>query len=132
MINTVLAKVFGTKNDRELKAIRPLIGAINDLESNMEALSDEDLMAQTAAFKEKLGQGATLDDILVPAYATVREAGRRFLNMRHFDVQLIRGVALHPGQAAARETGERQRRGGAPPAYSQGTGGKGGPPAHRN
>ena len=78
MIDTVLAKIFGTKHDREVKAIRPLIGAINDLESRMEALSDEELAAQTVIFKEQLAQGATLDDLLVPAFATVREAGRRY------------------------------------------------------
>ena len=106
MIDTVLAKIFGTKHDREVKKIRPLIGAINDLESTMEALSDEELAAQTVVFREQLAQGSTLDDLLVPAFAVVREAGRRFLNMRHFDVQLIGGVTLHHGKVAEMKTGE--------------------------
>jgi preprotein translocase subunit SecA len=106
MIDTVLAKIFGTKHDREVKALRPMIGAINDLESRMEALSDEEMAAQTVAFKEQLAQGATLDDILVPSFALVREAGRRFLNMRHFDVQLIGGITLHRGKVAEMKTGE--------------------------
>jgi preprotein translocase subunit SecA len=106
MMDTVLAKVFGTKHEREVKALRPMIGAINDLESRMEALSDEELAAQTTSFKEQLAQGASLDDVLVPAFATVREAGRRFLNMRHFDVQLIGGITLHRGKVAEMKTGE--------------------------
>jgi preprotein translocase subunit SecA len=106
MIDTVLAKIFGTKHEREVKAIRPIIGAINDLESKMEALSDEEMAAQTVVFKEQLAQGATLDDLLVPSFALVREAGRRFLNMRHFDVQLIGGITLHRGKVAEMKTGE--------------------------
>ena len=106
MIDTVLAKIFGTKHEREVKKIRPLIGAINDLESKMEALSDEELAAQTVVFREQLAQGSTLDDLLVPAFAVVREAGRRFLNMRHFDVQLIGGITLHHGKVAEMKTGE--------------------------
>src|SRR4051812_13307462 len=98
--DTVLAKVFGTKHEREVKAIRPLIAAINDLEPEMQAMSDEQLAAQTINFREQLAQGATLDDILVPAFATAREAGRRVLNMRHFDVQLIGGIVLHRGKIA--------------------------------
>src|SRR5262244_4088922 len=125
MITTVLAKVFGTKNERELKAIRPLIGAINDLESTMEALSDEELKAQTGAFKEKLAQGAKLDDILVPAFALVREAGRRFLNMRHFDVQLIGGVTLHRGKVAEMKTGEGKTLVATLPVYLNALDGKG-------
>src|SRR5882724_5766453 len=105
MIDAALAKIFGTKHEREVKAMRPLIGAINDLESRMEALSNEDLAAQTVSFKEQLAQGSTLDDLLVPAFATVREAGRRFLNMRHFDVQLIGGITLHRGCVAEMKTG---------------------------
>jgi preprotein translocase subunit SecA len=103
---TVLAKIFGTKHDREIKAMRPLVAAINDLEPKMQSLSDQDLAAQTVRFKEQLAQGASLDDILVPAFATVREAGRRILNMRHFDVQLIGGIVLHRGKIAEMKTGE--------------------------
>ena len=81
MIDDILAKVFGTKNKREIKAIQPIIAAINDLEPQIQQLSDIDLAAKTIEFKEKLGQGAPLDDLLIEAFAVVREAGRRFLNM---------------------------------------------------
>src|ERR1700694_537972 len=104
-IDAMLAKVFGTKHEREVKAMRPMIAAINELEPQIQALSDEELAAQTVMFKEQLAQGATLDDILMPAFATVREAGRRILNMRHFDVQLIGGIVLHRGKISEMETG---------------------------
>src|SRR5262245_31747804 len=102
--DTILAKIFGTKHEREVKAILPMIAAINDLEPQMQALSDQELAAQTVEFKEKLANGATLDDILAPAFATVREAGRRYVNMRHFDVQLIGGIVLHRGKVAEMKT----------------------------
>src|SRR5450631_4289246 len=103
---TFLAKVFGTKHARDVKAMMPLVEAINALEPQMEALSNEELAAQTVKFREQLAQGATLDDLLVPAFAAVREAGRRFVNMRHFDVQLIGGIVLHRGKIAEMKTGE--------------------------
>src|ERR1700751_3123824 len=103
---TILAKVFGTKHEREVKAIWPMIAAINDPEPQIQALSDEELASQTVNFRQQLDQGAALDDLLIPAFATVREAGRRFLNMRHFDVQLIGGVVLHRGAIAEMKTGE--------------------------
>src|SRR6516225_5844359 len=106
MIDAVLAKIFGTANEREIKAMQPLIASINALEPELQQLSDAELAARTAEFKQQLANGATLDDILVPAFATVREAGRRFLNMRHFDVQLIGGVVLHRGKVAEMKTGE--------------------------
>jgi preprotein translocase subunit SecA len=106
MIDAILAKVFGTKNEREIKAMRPTIAAINELAPQMEELSDIDLAAKTIEFKERLAQGATLDDLLIEAFAVVREAGRRFLNMRHFDVQLVGGIVLHRGQIAEMKTGE--------------------------
>jgi preprotein translocase subunit SecA len=106
MIDKLLAKTFGTKHEREVKAMRPIIAAIGELEPKMQALSDQELAAQTVAFREQLAQGATLDDLLIPAFATVREAGRRFVNMRHFDVQLIGGVVLHRGKIAEMKTGE--------------------------
>src|SRR6202051_182038 len=105
-LDSVLAKIFGTKHEREIKAMRPLIAAINDLEPRMRELSDEELAAQTVSFKEQFAQGATLDDLLIPAFATVREGGRRVLNMRHFDVQLIGGAVLHRGKIAEMKTGE--------------------------
>ncbi len=101
-----LAKIFGTKHEREVKAMQPMIAAINEMEPRMQALTDEELAGQTAAFRERLAQGATLDDLLIPAFAAVREAGRRVLNMRHFDVQLIGGVVLHRGKIAEMKTGE--------------------------
>ncbi len=106
MIDAVLAKVFGTKNEREVKAMLPTVAAITALEPQFRELSDIDLAAKTIEFKEKLAQGATLDDILIDAFAVVREAGRRVLNMRHFDVQLIGGMVLHKGKIAEMKTGE--------------------------
>src|SRR3954470_11810456 len=105
-VDTVLAKVFGTKHEREVKAMRPLIAAINEMEPRMRELSDQELAAQTVGFKEQIAQGAPLDNLLIPAFATVREAGRRILNMRHFDVQLIGGIVLHRGKIAEMKTGE--------------------------
>jgi preprotein translocase subunit SecA len=125
MIDAILAKVFGTKNEREIKAMRPLIAAINDLEPAVEQLSDIDLAAKTIEFKEKLAQGASLDDILVEAFAVVREAGRRFLHMRHFDVQLIGGIVLHQGKIAEMRTGEGKTLVATLPAYLNALGGKG-------
>src|SRR5438309_5719170 len=106
MIDAVLAKIFGTQNERDIKAIRPKVVAINALEPDLQNLSDIDLAAKTIEFRERLAQGATLDDLLVEAFAVVREAGRRFLNMRHFDEQWIGGVVLHQGKIAEMKTGE--------------------------
>jgi preprotein translocase subunit SecA len=106
MLNTILTKVIGTKNERELKAIRPLVQRISALEPPLLPLSDAALQAKTAAFKERLAKGEALDDLLPEAFAVVREAGRRVLNMRHFDVQLIGGLALHRGMIAEMKTGE--------------------------
>src|SRR5438105_11805391 len=106
IVDAVLAKIFGTKNEREVKEMLPTVAAINDLEPELKQLSDIDLAAKTIEFKEKLAQGATLDDLLIEAFAVVREAGRRFLNMRHFDVQLIGGIVLHKGRIAEMKTGE--------------------------
>jgi len=106
MIDAVLARVFGTKNEREVKGMLPTVAAISALEPQTRELSDIDLAAKTIEFKEKIAQGATLDDLLIPAFAVVREAGRRVLNMRHFDVQLIGGMVLHKGKIAEMKTGE--------------------------
>src|SRR3954465_3660771 len=106
MIDSLLAKVFGTKTEREIKAIRPTIAAINDLEPSLQKLSDIDLAAKTITFKEQIAQGAKLDNLLIEAFAVTREAGRRILNMRHFDVQLIGGSVLHQGKIAEMKTGE--------------------------
>ena len=125
MIDAVLAKVFGTKNEREIKRMQPTIAAIGELAPAFEALSDIDLAAKTIEFKEKLAQGATLDDILIEAFATVREAGRRYLSMRHFDVQLVGGMVLHRGQIAEMKTGEGKTLVATLPAYLNALEGKG-------
>src|SRR5882757_3552261 len=125
MLNTVLAKVFGTQHEREIKALRPLIASINELEPRMQELSDEELAAQTVLFRQQLASGATLDDLLVPAFATVREAGRRILNMRHFDVQLIGGAVLHRGKIAEMKTGEGKTLVATLPVYLNALAGKG-------
>ena len=100
------AKIFGTANDRVLKAYSARVEAINALEPELEALSDEDLRARTDMFKAQLKEGKPLDDLLVPAFATVREAAKRTLGQRHFDVQLIGGMVLHEGRIAEMKTGE--------------------------
>ena len=97
MLGALVKKVIGTKNDRELKRLWPLVDEINSLEEEVASLSDEELRARTAGFKEQLDQGATLDDILCAAFATAREGAKRALGMRHFDVQLIGGITLHRG-----------------------------------
>ncbi len=124
-VDTVLAKIFGTKHEREVKAMRPMIAAINDMEPRMQEMSDQDLAAQTVTFKEQLAQGAKLDDLLIPAFATVREAGRRILNMRHFDTQLIGGVTLHRGKVAEMKTGEGKTLVATLPVYLNALEGKG-------
>ena len=120
-----LAKVFGTKHERDVKKMQPLVAAIGDLEPRMLELSDAELGAQTVSFREQLAQGATLDDILVPAFAAVREAGRRVLNMRHFDVQLIGGIVLHRGRIAEMKTGEGKTLVATLPVYLNALAGKG-------
>ena len=106
MLQNVLRKVFGTQNERDLKRLQPMVPAINDRESALRALSDEDLRGRTATLRERADQGVSLDDLLVDAFAVVREAGRRVLTMRHFDVQLIGGIVLHQGKIAEMKTGE--------------------------
>ena len=106
MLQTVLAKVFGTQNARDLKRVQPLVAAINDGEDAVRGLSDVELRSLTATFRERIEQGEPLDDLLVEAFAAVREAGQRILQMRHFDVQLIGGIMLHRGKIAEMKTGE--------------------------
>jgi preprotein translocase subunit SecA len=117
MVDAALAKIFGTRNEREVKAMRPVIAAINDLEPSMRELSDIDLAAKTIEFKEKLARGASLDDLLIEAFAVVRETSRRVLNMRHFDVQLIGGMVLHKGRIAEMKTGEGKTLVATAPSY---------------
>src|SRR5450755_3978969 len=125
MIDAFLAKVFGTQNEREIKAMLPTVAAINALEPELRELSDIDLAAKTIEFKEQIAQGATLDDLLIPAFAVVREAGRRVLNMRHFDVQLIGGMVLHKGKIAEMKTGEGKTLVATLPCYLNALAGKG-------
>ena len=106
MLDTLLAKVFGTQNQRDLKRVQPLVSAIGEREDDVRALSDDDLRAQTVELRRQHDQGADLDDLLIDAFAVVREAGWRILGMRHFDVQLIGGIMLHRGKIAEMKTGE--------------------------
>lgn len=106
MLTNIAKKIFGSRNDRLLKQYRKSVAKINALESEMQALSDESLQAKIAEFKQRLADGQTLDDILVEAFAVCREASRRVLGMRHFDVQLIGGMVLHDGKIAEMRTGE--------------------------
>jgi preprotein translocase subunit SecA len=105
-VNSLLRTVFGTANERIVRQMLPQIEAINALESELEPLSDEDLRNRTAWFRERLDQGERLDDLLVEAFATVREAAKRTLGQRHFDVQLMGGIVLHSGKIAEMKTGE--------------------------
>lgn len=106
MITALAKKVFGSRNDRLLKQYRKAVKRIGDMEHALQALSDAELQAKTAEFKQKLAEGASLDHILEEAFAVCREASRRVLNMRHFDVQLIGGMVLHQGKIAEMRTGE--------------------------
>src|SRR5881275_599013 len=117
MLQTLLAKVVGTQNERELKRLRPIVGLVNAFEPAIQPLSDEQLRAKTAAFKQRVADGETLDEVLPEAFAVVREAGRRVLNMRHFDVQLIGGAVLHKGKIAEMKTGEGKTLVATLPAY---------------
>src|SRR5690349_7955658 len=125
MIQTILAKVIGTQNERDLKKLRPIVDEVGALEPAMQALSDEQLRAKTAEFKDRLAKGETLDDLLTEAFAVVREAGRRVLNMRHFDVQLIGGAVLHKGKIAEMRTGEGKTLVATLPSYLNALNGKG-------
>ena len=106
MIGNLAKKIFGSANDRRLKGYQPKVRAINAMEAEVAALSDEQLKARTQEFRDQLAAGKTLDDILVPAFATVREAAKRVLGQRHFDVQLIGGMVLHEGGISEMRTGE--------------------------
>ena len=125
MLAWALKKVFGTSHDREIRRIRPHVEAINLLEPAIAKLSDAELRAKTAEFKEKLDQGATLDDILHESFAVCREAGKRALRMRHYDVQLIGGIVLHRGSIAEMRTGEGKTLVATLPCYLNALEGKG-------
>jgi preprotein translocase subunit SecA len=125
MITSILKKVFGSRNDRLLRKYRHAVQAINALEPQMKALDDAALSARSAMFRERIGKGESLDGILVEAFATVREASRRVLNMRHFDVQLLGGIALHNGKIAEMRTGEGKTLVATLPAYLNALAGRG-------
>jgi len=125
MIGSVVRKIVGSKNDREIKRLQPLVARINALEGELSALADEDLRAKTSQFRQRLGQGETLDDLLPEAFAVVREAGKRVLGMRHFDVQLVGGMVLHSGKIAEMKTGEGKTLVATLPSYLNALAGKG-------
>ena len=102
----IAKKMFGTENDRKLKKMQPTVEKINAVEPQFEALSDEQLKAKTLEFRQRFKDGESLDDLLVESFATVREAAKRTLGQRHYDVQLIGGMSLHRGEIAEMRTGE--------------------------
>src|SRR4051812_27870094 len=125
MISYVAKRIFGTKNARVVKAMRPVVEHINSLEGALESLSDAELRAKTGDFRARLDQGAALDDLLPEAFAVCREAGRRVLGMRHFDVQLMGGMVLHRGGIAEMKTGEGKTLVATAPVYLNALAGKG-------
>ncbi|MEO8651670.1 MAG: preprotein translocase subunit SecA [Hyphomicrobiaceae bacterium] len=122
---SLASKIFGSSNDRMLKTYRPKVDAINELEAELRDLSDFDLKARTGMFRKQLADGGTLDDLLVPAFATVREAARRALGQRHFDVQLLGGMVLHSGNIAEMKTGEGKTLVATAPVYLNALAGRG-------
>jgi preprotein translocase subunit SecA len=125
MIGALLKKVVGSKNERELKRLQPLVDRINALEPQISALSDQALAGKTVEFRQRFAQGASLDDLLPEAFAVVREAGKRVLGMRHFDVQLVGGMVLHGGKIAEMKTGEGKTLVATLPSYLNALPGKG-------
>ena len=106
MITNLIEKIIGTKSERELKKLYPIVKKINELEKTISPLTDEELKNKTQEFKNRLAKGQTLDDILPEAFAVVREAAKRVLGLRHYDVQLLGGIVLHQGKIAEMRTGE--------------------------
>ncbi|HZK13786.1 MAG TPA: preprotein translocase subunit SecA, partial [Desulfobaccales bacterium] len=125
MIDLFLKKIFGSKNDRELKLMAPLVDRITNLEPEYRALSDAQLQAKTALFKERLDADEPLEDLLPEAFATAREASARVLGMRPFDVQVIGGIVLHQGKIAEMKTGEGKTLVATMPAYLNALTGRG-------
>ena len=117
MINYVMKKIIGTKNEREVKRITKMVGKINSLGSQMEKLSEEELKNKTVEFRDRLSKGETLDQLLPEAFAVVREASKRVLGLRHYDVQMIGGIVLHEGKIAEMRTGEGKTLVGTLPVY---------------
>ena len=125
MIANILASIFGTANDRKVKRLQSIVDQINSYEPTISALSDENLAAKTSEFREQLSAGKTLDDILPEAYAVVREASRRKLGQRHYDVQLMGGIVLHQGKISEMKTGEGKTLTATLPLYLNALSGKG-------
>src|SRR5712691_5886276 len=125
MIGALARKIFGSANDRRVRKYQPRVDAINALEQELEALSDEALRARTEEFRRQYAEGTSLDDLLVPAFATVREAGKRTLGQRHFDVQLVGGMVLHRGMIAEMKTGEGKTLVSTLPVYLNALAGRG-------
>jgi preprotein translocase subunit SecA len=124
-LDTVFKRVFGTSADRLVRRMHPTVARVNELEATYKPMSDDALRGMTATFKQKLDNGASLDDILPDAFAVVRETGRRVLEMRHFDVQLIGGMVLHRGMVAEMKTGEGKTLVATLPVYLNALSGKG-------
>ena len=125
MFVRLLNLVFGSKNERELKALQPIVFQINDMESSFQSLSDEALSDKTQTFKKRIEAGETLDDVLPEAFAVCREASRRKLGMRHFDVQLLGGMVLNQGKISEMKTGEGKTLVATLPVYLNSLTGKG-------
>ncbi|MGE3610198.1 MAG: preprotein translocase subunit SecA [Bacteriovoracaceae bacterium] len=126
MLDSMMRKIFGTKQDRDIKALKPILDQINSLEPKFKAMSDDELKSQTAIFKSRLNEGkATVNDILPEAFAVVREAGKRVMNMRHFDVQILGGIVLHQGKISEMKTGEGKTLTATLPLYLNALTGKG-------
>jgi preprotein translocase subunit SecA len=125
MFGAIARRLFGSANERYIKSLTPLVAMINDIEPTLEAMSDEELRARTVQFRQQLSEGAELDDLLVEAFATVREAAKRTLGQRHFDVQLMGGIVLHRGMIAEMKTGEGKTLVATLPVYLNALEGKG-------
>src|SRR3989442_1714110 len=125
MIGVLARKLFGSSNERRIRSYQPRVDSINALEKELEKLSDEALRARTEDFKKQVADGTALDDILVPAFATVREASKRTLGQRHFDVQLVGGMVLHEGRIAEMKTGEGKTLVATLPVYLNALAGRG-------
>src|SRR5690606_7315762 len=125
MFGSIAKAVFGSANDRYIRSLDKIVGHINAFETVLESFSEEELRAQTNKFREQLAAGKTLDDILPEAFATVREASRRTLGLRHFDVQMVGGIVLHRGEIAEMRTGEGKTLVANLPVYHNGIEGKG-------
>jgi len=125
MVGKLLNKIFGSRNDRQIKAMRKIVAQINDFEPALQSLSDEQLKAKTDEFRQRLEQGEKLDGIMPEAFATVREAGQRALGLRHYDVQMIGGMVLHNGKISEMRTGEGKTLMSTLPAYLNALSGKG-------